>query len=392
MSERPFDNYRTAIDDPEAFFGRADLLKYFRERPGWVHVLLGGQRIGKTSTLRAIEWSMLALPPEGTNSPFPVLVNLQKEQPRSADHFRHLLIARLREALARYLQTNDQIPWENFRLAFRNFVGLFEEVKLEPDFLKLKLKAPGAALDPERFRAAIQDSLDDLVKARFRGILFLLDEAEFVTRADWGNDAWSHIRGFKDTDPLKSALGFVISGFRGVLEYRQRVGSPLKNISQITWMTAFDRKTADRLIAARFAEERETVSAEDADFLWKYSGGYPFLLQQLINITIDARAKGGLSREALVRRALLDHNQIFRDWWNAEGGADGLTERERIVYKSLPENGDISLDDLMRNLKAQLVPLLETLEILCGSGLVRENGQERFELSSRLFREWTRNL
>ena len=101
MPNRPFDNYRTAIDDPEFFFGRTSLLKYFRQKPGWVHVLLGGQRIGKTSTLRAIEWSMLELPPDGPNSPFPVLVNLQAEQPRSADHFRYLLIARLQDALGR---------------------------------------------------------------------------------------------------------------------------------------------------------------------------------------------------------------------------------------------------------------------------------------------------
>src|SRR5437588_4568668 len=38
MFRRPFDNYRTAITDPEFFFGRGTLLKYFRQSPGWVHV------------------------------------------------------------------------------------------------------------------------------------------------------------------------------------------------------------------------------------------------------------------------------------------------------------------------------------------------------------------
>jgi hypothetical protein len=391
MPNRPFDNYRTAIDDPAFFFGRSGLLKYFREKPGWVHVLLGGQRIGKTSTLRAIEWSMLELPPDGPHSPFPVLVNLQAEQPRSANHFRYLLIARLQGALERYRRISEQISWADFRAAYRNFVDLFEEVTIEPKGGKFKLKLPGSALDPEDFRAAIQDSIDEIRKVRFQGILFLLDEAEFVTSKDWGNDAWSHIRGFKDIDPLKGSVGFVISGFRGVLEYQQRVGSPLKNIAQTTWMTGFDRETADLLIARRFAEEHAPLRDGDEAFLWEYSGGYPFLLQQMINVTVDARREGDLSQEVLVRRFLLEQTQVFRDWWNADGKTDGLTERERTVYASLPENGRVSLDDLLSRQDAKLMPLLETLQILCGSGLVREAERERYEISSRLFRKWTQS-
>jgi AAA+ ATPase superfamily predicted ATPase len=391
MPNRPFDNYRTAIDDPEFFFGRTTLLKYFRQNPGWVHVLLGGQRIGKTSTLRAIEWSMLELPPDRPHSPFPVLINLQTEQPRSADHFRYLLIARLRDALGRYLRTSDQIPWGDWRNAYRKFVETFDEVKIEAYFAKLKLKVPASALNPEDFRAAIQDSIDELRKLGFQGILFLLDEAEFVTRTEWGNDAWSHLRGFKDTDPLKGALGFIISGFRGVLEYQQRVGSPLKNIAQTTWMTGFEREAADQLIARRFAEESEPIRDGDEAFLWEYSGGYPFLLQQLVSTVIDARRGGDPGPEALLRRALIDHNQIFRDWWNVDGKTDGLTERERIVYALMPEDGRVSLDELLTRLEARLIPLLETLQILCGSGLVREVERERYEISSRLFRRWTQS-
>jgi len=393
MSSRPFDNYRTAIDDPDYFFGRADLLKYFREKPGWVHVLLGGQRIGKTSTLRAVEWSMLELPPPDRVSPFPVLINLQVEQPRTADHFRYLLISRLRDAFDRYLRTRDQISWAiNSRAAYRKFIGQFEEFKIEAYFLKLKLKAPDDALKPEDFRKAIQDSIEELEKERFRGVLFLLDEAEFVTRADWGNDAWSHIRGFKDTDPLKAAVGFVISGFRGVLEFQQRVGSPLKNIAQTSWMMGFDQGTAHHLIERRFAEERGSLRSGDHAFLWQYSGGYPFLLQQMINALIDVRHEGDPQPQAIVRQLLREHNPVFRDWWNSDGKTDGLAERERMVYSRMPDDGTVSLDDLLSLTNVKLVPLQEILQILCGSGLVRESQPEQYQITSRLFREWTRNL
>jgi len=395
MPSRPFDNYRTAIDDPESFFGRASLLKYFREKPGWVHVLLGGQRIGKTSMLRALEWSMLELRPDRSNSLFPVLVNLQAEQPQSADHFRYLLVARLRDALARYRRTAEEFSWADLRSAYRTFVGRFEEVKLEQSFLKLKLKLPTNALSPEDFRTAFQAGMDELQEARFQGVLFLLDEAEYVTSKDWANDAWSHIRGFKDTDPLKAAMGLVISGFRGVLEYQQRVGSPLRNIAQTAWMAGFEPETARKLIVGRFADEDTPLRESDLEFLWNYSGGYPFLLQQMINLVIDVRRgqgiEGGTSHEVLVRKALLEHHLVFRDWWNGKGKFDGLTERERAVYGQIPDSGRISLDDMLSRLNAKLMPLLETLQILCGSGLVREVEREEYEITSFLFRKWTQS-
>jgi len=106
---------------------------------------------------------------------------------------------------------------------------------------------------------------------------------------------------------------------------------------------------------------------------------------------IDARREGDPGEGALVRRLLLEHNQVFRDWWNLEGKTDGLTERERTVYEQIPEEGTVSLDNLLARLDAKLMPLMETLQILCGSGLIRGTGREQYEISSRLFRKWTQS-
>ena len=141
----------------------------------------------------------------------------------------------------------------------------------------------------------------------------------------------------------------------------------------------------------RFSQEKEPLNDVDKSFLWEYSGGYPFLLQQLINTKIDARREGVLGDDALVRLALLEQNQIFRDWWNLDGKTDGLTGRERTVYQNLPDEGSVSLDELLAKLDAKLMPLMETLQILCGSGLVREAKPEQYEISSLLFRKWTQN-
>jgi hypothetical protein len=59
LVERPFDNFRVAITDPLFFHGREDLIDSIKRSPFQVRIFLGGRRIGKTSLLRAIEWSLL---------------------------------------------------------------------------------------------------------------------------------------------------------------------------------------------------------------------------------------------------------------------------------------------------------------------------------------------
>jgi hypothetical protein len=85
--ERPFDNYRTAITDPPQFFGRDEWLGEMRRAPFWVRVLLGGRRLGKTSALRAVEWSLLDLGGPRANRPFPVFISLELEQPSDLPTF-----------------------------------------------------------------------------------------------------------------------------------------------------------------------------------------------------------------------------------------------------------------------------------------------------------------
>ena len=111
----------------------------------------------------------------------------------------------------------------------------------------------------------------------------------------------------------------------------------------------------------------------------------------MINTVIDLRREDDPPEEVVVRRILLEQHQAFRAWWNLEGNTDGLSERERIVYAQIPDRGVISLDELLKRLDARLMPLLESLQILCGSGLVREPARERYEISTHLFRIWTQN-
>ena len=85
VAERPFDNYRVAITDPSHFFGRSQLINTMLKSPFQVRILLGGRRLGKTSALRAVEWNLLNPSSNYPRRAFPVLINLQLEQPKDLD-------------------------------------------------------------------------------------------------------------------------------------------------------------------------------------------------------------------------------------------------------------------------------------------------------------------
>ena len=53
VGKRPFDDFRVAITDARYFFGWDAFLRTMRQAPFEVRFLLGGRRVGKTSTLRA---------------------------------------------------------------------------------------------------------------------------------------------------------------------------------------------------------------------------------------------------------------------------------------------------------------------------------------------------
>src|SRR5262249_21394501 len=101
-------DFRLAITDPSYFFGRDAFLQAMRQTPFEVRFLLGGRRVGKTSTLRAVEWSLLE--PLTPYRAFPVFVSLEMQQPESLAHLRYVLWTCLQEAMDR---------WQNARKVAR---------------------------------------------------------------------------------------------------------------------------------------------------------------------------------------------------------------------------------------------------------------------------------
>jgi hypothetical protein len=388
MTERPFDEYRLAITDPLHFFGRRDLLDRIQQAPFHVRILLGGRRLGKTSVLRAVEWHLLDSNSGSTSRAFPVFVSLEVEQPQNLSNLRYILITRLREAIDRW----RQVPWTGLSDTYRRFLRQVSDGQISLGFLlKLNISNPDRErqLIHDDFRQALLRTIDELGDLGFEGITFLLDEAEFIVRRDWANDAWSYLRGLKDTDTaLKPFVGFILSGYRDVKEYEQRVGSSLLGISKVEWLTTLTGKDALDLISHRAQDEGKRLSEIDVQVIMDWAGRHPFLTQQMLNTVFNHRCSNAHSAiDILFGTLVRQRDQEFSAWWNVEGRSDGFGPAERTVYASLVRVREGTAEQLREPASLSLGKTMDALEVLVGTGVIQQD-EDRYTVGPRLFEEW----
>lgn len=386
--DRPFDDFKTAITDPPYFFGRKDLLQSMWQSPFRVRILLGGRRLGKTSTMRAIEWGLLGAYSPKDRRPFPVFVGLEVDQPESLDHLRYLLISKLRDAIFRW----QRKPGGKWRQAYRSFLSQITEGKINTGFMEFSVENPDRVrrLGHEDFRQALLKSIEELRTWEFEGVCFLLDEAEFIVRKDWANNAWSYFRGLKDNDTaLKPFLGFLLAGYRDVKEYEQRVGSPLLGIAEVVWLSQLSDSDTRELIAHRIKTEKIALDESEICALIKWVGGHPFLTQQMLNLFFNGRASSdNLTIENLVKKTLRHHEHDFKGWWNLDGESDGFGDKERVVYKALLQQREGTTESLEGSTHLSQNKIANALEVLAGTGVIVKLDEERYGIGSGLFKEW----
>ena len=391
---RKFDGFKTAITDPAYFFGRTDFLKIMHEAPFQVRILLGGRRIGKTSTLQAVEWSFLDPEFHGDYRAFPVLVNLQLEQPQNADNFRYILIARLRESMERWKQTKLSKLRETYQSYLQQLSSA--QISLGP-FFKLNINNPAQErrLVQDDFRHILSRSIEELREdLHFDGVCFLLDEAEFVVIQEWGDDAWSYLRGIKDSDrSLKSLFGVLLSGYRGLKNYEQEVGSPLSNIADIHWLCSLSESETRNLITFRATQEQIKLNDNGIPHILEVTGCHPFLVQQFLNILFDCHhSHQSFSLEALMQDALWQQSPHFSSWWNSDGTSDGFGDDERTVYRALLECREGEYGAIAEASELSENSVRNALQVLAGTGVIKQTDKFHYEISGRLFEEWVRQL
>ena len=393
VEERPFDNYRVAITDPSHFFGRSKLIETMLKSPFQVRILLGGRRLGKTSALRAVEWNLLNPSSNYLRRAFPILINLQLEQPKDLDNLRYVLIARLREAIERW----REVPLAEIRQMYREFLSQVKGAEVTLSFLKqLDIKFNINNPDSERrlnndsFRLAFLKTTEELRKLNFQGVCFLIDGAEFIVRQTWATDAWSYLRGLKDTDTaIKPCLGLLLSGYRDLKEYQQRVGSPLLNIAQIEWLAPLSDEDAKKLISDRAEQEKTPLSDDKITSVIQWSGCHPYLTQQSLNIIFDSNHQQE-SRTDLIDKLLQHHDKDFSAWWNAEHLSGCFVEAERKVYYALIQMRKGTIKTLTQSTGFNRSQVGDALEVIAGTGVIRQlkDEEDGYTLGSRLFEEW----
>jgi hypothetical protein len=389
--ERPFDSFRTAITDPDHFFGRSELLTQIRQSPFEVRVLLGGRRLGKTSVLRAVEWSLLDDSPGKPCRAFPVFLSLQVEQPKNLDNFRYILVARLREAMERW----QQVPGAALREMYRQFLRQISGGEASLGFFKIKVTNPDyeRQLVHDDFRQMLLDTIKELQewgRQRFEGVCFILDESDFIARQDWADGAWSYFRGLKDTDTaLKPFFGLLLSGYRDLKDYQQRAGSPLFNIAKVEWLTSFTDVEMRQLVEHRCRHEQVSLADEELIALGEWAGTHPYLLQQLLNAFFDNhRQQTPRTLKNLMTESLQHRARDFSRWWHASQGADGLVEAEQTVYRELIVQRECTAETLAMSTNLPVGKVADALQLLAGTGVIRQSDEEHFEIGSRLFKEW----
>lgn len=386
---RPFDGFKIAITDPTYFVGRTNLVETLHRSPFEVHILLGGNRLGKTSTLRAIEWTLLDSQSSVQNRAFPVYINLHKVQPKDSDSFRYILISSLRESMIRWQRS----PWEGIRKTYHRFLSEIVDADANLWFLKLKINNPerDRQLDQHHFEEELKQAINEVVDHKFGGICFLLDEAEFMVKSPWGNDACSYFRALKDSDAaIEPFLGLLFSGYRGVKEYQQRVGSPLYNIASVMWLNSLTEAEVKELVAIRSDEEKITLPKSEIDFIWKIGGGHPHLTQQTLNLLLDyQKSKMPVSHQLLTFQLLQKYDHDFSRWWNKDNtGSNGFGADERQVYSELITRKEGTFESISKSSSLPPLRVLDSLQVLAGTGVIRCIGDQTYALGSELFEKW----
>jgi hypothetical protein len=380
----PFNNFRLAIDDPNFFFGRNELLSAIRDTPFSARIILGGRRSGKTSTINAIRWTLL----NKESSAFPVIIDLQQEQPKSLDYLRYIMISRLKN-LNKYWGKVGVLKKNRIfhRLLRRISNG---EIGFGPIKWNVRNPEKEFRLNHEDFRHDLLGEINKLQKKAFNGVCFLVDGAEFIVRQEWANDAWSYLRSLMDSDcGLRSVLGLYLSGYRNLKEYQQKVGSPLLSISELQWLKPLEDSEIKLLIAHRCEEEGISLNEDDLNDVITMSGGHPYLTHQILNALFNCRMSNREDSVAdLLHLIIKEFGRDFSKWWDEDKATYGFSEIEKTVYFAFTKTRSGTIESIAQDTRLSQGEIADALDVLLGTGVIRQFDDENYIIGSRLFEEW----
>ena len=346
----------------EMFVGRSDVLEEIIDRglkdSGMPSIVVGGRRLGKTSLLFRIV-SLLRKSPYASDATWiiPAYLDFKKITPlNSPDKFWRALVDNTVQTLRK------NMPY----LDLKNV-----EAQISQD----------DANNFDRFTSHLNTLMETIIprlgKVR---IVFLIDEMEEMLGQEWTDSALGHLRWLHYSSPMRGSVSFVLTGFKDLHTYKEKVGSPLTNIALTQTLSVLSYEESIELMTKPLkVPPTQTIQNE----IYRQSGGHPFLIQYLMwrichNNPVVA------TKDDVEEAIDIFHRQRddFQNWWGS------LSEMEQKVYALLArdEHGMLK-EDICAKLGIEKKKAGDALNFLCYLGIAKQE-QNHFCVSSLMFRDW----
>ncbi|NET55162.1 MAG: TrmB family transcriptional regulator [Symploca sp. SIO2E6] len=302
------------------------------------------------------------------------------------------MIARLQEAIAEHQESLLSNWRKSYRRLLRQIPGGSIKVGLPKFDVSLNVVNPDCQrrLINEDFRQDLLRMIKLLHKKQFTGVCYLIDGAEFIVSQPWANDAWSYLRAMKDTDTaLKPFVGLIFSGYRDLKDYQQRVGSPLLNIAEVEWLGVLSAANMRSLIGYRSQMEHLSLTNQEIEQVITWSGGHPYLIQQLLNTIFDYKSshKSQIT-ENFISSLIRQYDVDFSAWWDNKTKSYGFSKLEQSVYLALIQQRKGTVETLAQEINVSIGEIADALEVLAGTGVIHKVDDEQYKIGAKLFEQW----
>lgn len=395
-----FEGFKAGITDDKFFFGRQEILTEVINHPFAVRILIGAKRMGKTSFLNAVEGSLLDESASALGQhAFPIACNFSLWQPKNLAQLRYQLLWQLRNNIEQWKQPYSagmNAGWRKFRDQLSE-----GELALPGGLAKVKINNPSLEkeLSGDVFLTDLKKYISDLERFDFSGIIFLLDDADFVIRQSWANEFSSYFRGVKENSAVGSCIGLVLSGYRSLKNYIQPMNSPISDIARKVFLTTLSDQAVDNLVKYRCKMNEVSLRPGFSTLLKRLAGHHPYLVNQILNfsfeniITKQEAVRFRFSSEAEFIDSLLHHfKRDFNAWWFSPEPDDSLGCEEKAVYQALIEYREGTVKSLATQTNISEINTGDALEVLATTGIIYQKDYKTYSIGSFLFERWVSEL
>jgi predicted ATP-dependent endonuclease of OLD family len=326
--------------------------------------IINGDRLGKTSLLKAIESILLENQSEDIMQT-PCFVDLMTCDTKSVENVYARFLWNLHETLSKQESESgtSQIDLSETRL--QDFIDSKHEAVSIITF-------EGIIKDLEkRFESAYQQFM----------LVILLDEPESIILYDWSIKFFETLRALIYSGSLSNTIRLVLAASDNAY-LNMRKTSPLIEVLEKEHLKLFDENDTRALIA-----RGGTVSEDVFKEIQHQSGGHPFIIQYILHHLWQKNKQFEEARPEQIRdiayQMINQRDADFRNW------SEKIRHGGRKAY-SMIANSKNGLDE--SSLRAQLLDHvndpLDDLMSLCNSGLVIKDDQKRYRIAGHLFLNW----